>query len=408
MSASIMYLDINLSTGSEGVVQLQKNVIRSTPVVNIPEDYYVAVARLVVPTALSVWLWQPTLVADGSPQADGYNTIYNITMRVKTSGITAFTTTPVPLIVVIEDPFVAPPAVPLTSQPITGWGAVYDFSTIVQMLNVALAKCYDQIKTYNPSVFNGMSPYYTFDPVTQLFTVNCCPMNHYDQLNALNGIVIEIYFNNAYQPYLMGFPCRHLNTTTNDELDNLLLIRNKGNNWIQNQTITNPATWLPPPNTPSNPFVPSNAYDAMIRFTQDYTATWVFNALASIQVISSLPTYSEFTDLPIYLQGSSPNNATTQILTDFACDYTAGGAGSFAQPITYTPACVIPGARYISLAGKSPIQDFIIGLSWLDTLGVSRPMSIVGSAQNASLKLVFIKKSIIDNNLGDWRNFDTK
>ena len=399
-----MYLDINLSTGSDGVVQLQKNVIRSTPVVNIPEDYYVAVARLVVPTALSVWLWQPTLLANGSPQADGYNTIYTITLEYVFHGIILATSIQVPLIVVIEDPFVPPPATPLISQPVNGWGAVYDFSTIVNMLNVALETAFADLKVKYPALTTN-SPYYTFDPVTQLFTINCYPMNIFDQSNT-SVATINIYFNNAYQPYLMGFPCRHLNTTSNNGMDNLILLRNKGNNW---ENYSGAVTWTPPPGTPPNPFVPSgNGANAILKFTQDYTATWVFNALASIQVISSLPTYSEFTDLPIYLQGSAPNNATTQILTDFACDYTASGAGSFAQPITYTPACVIPGARYISLAGKSPIQDFIIGLSWLDTLGVSRPMSIVGSSQNASLKLVFVKKSIIDNNLGDWRNFDTK
>lgn len=339
---SIIYLDVNLSNSDSGVVNLSKIVSRSSPILENPDNYYVAVARLVCPTSFSIWLWDPLLLANGSASADGYNTIYSIVLTYGT------TSSPITYLRVIpSDLTVSAPPVPVTIQPVNGWGAVYNYQTIVSMLNVALASAYAALVVLNPSLL-PTPPMYVFDPETSLFFIQM-----------VTGV--SLYFNNEYRPYLAGFRYNRLTSNVGTASGKDLLIVGTG------------------------------------TVTQGFVATWCFMALSSVQVVSSLPTLSEFSDLPLYLQGSAPNNATSQILTDFAADYSSNGAGSFLQPIVYTPPSVIPGARFISMSGKNPIMDFSIAINWVDTQGIVRPMQTIGAGQNASIKLVFVKKSIIDN-----------
>ena len=387
--AEIIYLDVNLSTGSYGITPLQKTISRSGNIVNHANDYMCAVIRAVIPCG-SVWMFQPVFLQDGDAASDGYNTIYTITL---THG--AFTSASVSLQAINVDASVPPPTTPLTSQPTNGWGAVYSYSSLVDMLNTALSTAYASLLAQVPTL-NAQPPYYTYSPASQMFVMNAYPLSQYSQNQAGIPDVVKIYFNNeSGTPWLVGWKYVRLNnsidTTTGKDL--CLTLETQANNWIEDIA----GAWSSTPSIPpNNPNLPIDADKTMIQMSQQFPATWAFTALSSIQIVSTLPTVPEFTDIPLAQIGFTPSNQSTSILQDFTPDYSADGAGSWAAPLVYNAFSVVNGARFCQLVGSSQISYFDLKVNWCDSFGNVYPLTVVSPNQNASIKLMFVKKSIVD------------
>ena len=167
-------------------------------------------------------------------------------------------------------------------------------------------------------------------------------------------------------------------------MDNILLLKNLGNNYTPQST--------PPLEVP----IDSDA--VMLQMSQNISCPFCFVALSKIQVVTSLPTaYPCLSDLPLALQGSSFNNQTTPILIDILVDYSAGGASSFQQPISYSATSDIWSSP-IKLGGNSPIAQFAIAVQWVNIQGQIFPLQTMGLG-NSSIKFVFTHKSIIEKSL---------
>ena len=376
--SEIIYLDVNLSTTTAGLNNVGTFVNRSSPILDDPAEYYVSVAKLVLSTSFSIPLWQPILNTTAGLN-DGYNTIYSISL---TYGANSSSQT---YLRIRQDDLTIPiPPLPLTAQPTGlsyGWGNVYSYFTIVNILNTAIATAYAELLVLVPSL-NALPPYYEWDATTELFSLSCYPMTQYD--TSITQNVVFLYFNNEFQPFLTGwsFIRETNNVNTANGKDCQLIIRNEGNNWLP---IASPPT-----------FYPATPTTTLLRIVQDFPAPFAFVALSSLQVLASLPFQTpELTSLPLALNGIANNNLTSSILTDFSVDYSAGGSGSFQQPIIYTPTSVI-NSRPIKLTGHNPITQFGIQINWVNLAGVVSPLQSIG-VRNMSIKLAFIKNEIVEN-----------
>lgn len=376
--SEIIYLDINLSTTTGGLKDVGTFVNRSSPILDDPADYYVSVAKLVLSTSFSIPLWQPILNTTPGLN-DGYNTIYSLSLSygANSSSQTYLRVRP-------DDNTIPTPPLPLTAQPTGlsyGWGNVYSYFTICNILNTAVATAYAELLLLVPTL-NALPPYYEWDATTELFSLSCYPMTQYD--TSITQNVVFLYFNNEFQPFLTGwsFIRETNNVNTANGKDCRLIIRNEGNNWLP---VASPPTYYP--STPTT---------KLLRMVQDFSASFSFVALGSLQVLASLPFQSpELTSLPLALNGIANNNLTSLILTDFCVDYSAGGAGAFQQPIIYSPSSVI-NSRPIKLSGHNPISQFAIQINWVNLAGVTAPLQSIG-IRNMSIKLAFIKNEIVEN-----------
>ena len=359
--ASIIYLDVDLSTGGYGITPLAKVVSRSGNILNSVSDYKCAVIRAVIPiSSVSVYMWQPAFNISGTASANGYNTIYSITL---TYG--AFVSTTVYLQSIQTDLTVSIPALPLNKQPNNKWGAVYDYQTIVDMLNIALSSAYASLVLQVPTL-DPTPPYYSFDTTTAIFSLQGSTPAQYDQNQVGSPDVVKIYFNNeSMTPFLQGWPTIKLSNATKYPLSNMLVIKNLGTN----------ATW---------------------SISQQFSCFSAFTALTSIQIISTIPTVPEFTDLPSSQVGYSPNNLTTSILCDFEPDYTQTNSGGWNAPLIYSASSIITGARFCQMIGNNSLTEFSIAVTWTDSYNNSYPVMVSSPNQNASLKIVFARKRLLD------------
>jgi hypothetical protein len=374
-SPSVFSLEVNLSTLTNGLTNVSNQVNRAGVILSNPQDYYVSVTRMIICTN-RIPLWQPQLNTD-SPYNDGYNTIYSVYLTYQ-----GFNSGQVFLRVINDDETVLPPTAPVTSQPINGWGNVFSYDTIAQMVNTAITTAYNTLAISAGGILPPNPPYMTWNPTTELFSMNCFPMSFYDQSSGND--VVNIYFNNCYRPYLLGWAINILSnsTSTPNGQDVLLVIKNNGNNYT------------PQPSPPE--YEAPNPATVMIQMSQDITAPWCFLALSKIQVITTLPlAYPTLSDLPLNLVGSAFNNQVTPILMDFLVNYSQGGASSFQQPISYSATSDLYSSP-VKMGGSSPITNFAIGIFWQNLQGYSIPLQTWG-LRNCSLKLTFTHKDIIEN-----------
>lgn len=374
---SIFSLEVNLSTLTSGLSDVASLVNRAGTIVANPSDYYVSVTRLIVSTQ-RIPLWQPVLNTT-SPNNDGYNTIYSVYL---TYG--SYNSGQVYLRIINDDNTISQPSLPVTSQPLNGWGDVFSYNTITQMINNALTSAYATLVSNvgSSATLDANPPYVTWNPVTELFVMNCFPMSQYD--TSSSGDKVSIYFNNEYRPYLLGWTIEILTNQTNtpNGQDVLLLLTNLGNNYTPQSD--------PPLDTPLD------ADTVMLQMSQNISAPWCFVALSKIQIVSSLPiAFPTLSDLPLALVGSAFNNQTAPILIDYLVNYSQGGANAFQQPISYSATSDIFSSP-LKLGGTSPITQFTIGVQWQNLQGQTFNLQTIG-LRNSSLKLTFTHKSIIEN-----------
>jgi hypothetical protein len=374
---SLFSLEINLSTLTNGLTNVASFVNRAGAIVNNPSDYYVSVTRLIVNTQ-RIPLWQPVLNTTPPYNNVPYNTIYSVNLRYKT-----FTSGQFYMRIINDDNTITPPATPITSQPTNGWGNVYSYDVITQMISEAIQRAYTQllINVGDTATLDPNPPYMTWNAITQLFTMNCYPMSQYDQVSG--GDYVEIFFNTEFKPFLLGWLLHTYTNATNtpDGLDCSLILLNNGINYT-------------PQNNPPS-FIPNDPATTLLQMSQDISAPFCYVALNKILVITSLPlAYPCLTDLPLDLTNTAFNNQSSPILIDYLVNYSQGGASSFQQPISYSAVSDIYSSP-VKLGGTQPISSFNVQIFYQTLNGNTYPLQTIG-LRNSSIKLTFVHKSIIE------------
>lgn len=385
---SVFYINANLASTTGDPAPLAKTLSFNSPVIPAQGAYVVGVSRLTLPL-YNVPMWIPTLKLGG----DGFDTIYAITFvqNDATSG-------PVFLRLNPYDTQQTPPVTPLVEQPGTSWAYVMDVAAIVDMLNEASATALDRLKADGGDVPEGMAAVWGWNASTQLFTLSLSPFDSWASFQFQTPTAI--YFGASFAPYLAGWQTAVDNSLpsrseANDYLDIRLVVTQQAASAGAYDTPTDPSTsaWLPLPGLSASvegPFVPRNPSAAVFTITQQYPATYVFNALSTIQILATgITTVPEIVQ-PELSEGDSssiPQSAISSILTDFAPDLSA--AGNNTATIVYNAASQIPGMRFIELLGGAPLQTITLSAVWTDQHGAIRPLYSARESQAAHIKLCF-------------------
>lgn len=403
---SVMYLELNLNgSNGNGLAPINRQVVRTSPILDNADDYCVAVARLVLPQ-LRTPLWIPDLNSNSlsnppvaAPVRGGLN--YSLTLS--------------------WFPAVAPP-VSTTQQLIfpdlpgidinvtANWNFIYSPRVIIQILNQALAACFTSLSAAaalagTPLPPSSVTPYISFTPSTGLMTMNMYPFENWqNQTPAALFNLLQLHFSANMLPYLAGWPIIVKNSdpaqsATFSYEDILFYARNDGNDWQQFDVATN--AWSSPPGVPTNATPPGSGLPvppapghALLEISQECSGWQGFTGLSSVQLRSTLPVENpQMTDQP-QINGlpAGVGNTTQVVLTDFNPDYAK--LGDTQQPLVYEPQGLVPGARFIPLTGGA-LSQFNLTVHWIDSQGNEHPMYTLGSGQTASVLLMFVKKRFL-------------
>ncbi|AIW01945.1 MAG: putative minor capsid protein [Yellowstone Lake virophage 7] len=375
---AVFDLEVNLSSlNNSSLNAITTTVNRLQAIVQNPSDYYVSVSRFICNTQ-QIPLWDPVINIT-SPNNDGYNTIYSVYL---TYGL--YASQQVYLRVINTNSTYTAPQTP-TTQPTNAWGYVYSYNIIAQMINTALATAYTQLlaAVAGSLPMDANPPYVSWNPTTQLFTMNGFPMSQYDQ--STGDDVVEIYFNNSFRQYLLGWDIVGLTNTGNaNGKDCLLVLRNNGINYS-------------PQNSPPT-FLPTDPTTTTLQYSQNCQTFFAYATLAKLQIIASLPiAFPTQAALPLDQVGTVGNDLQIPMLCDFVVNYSNSTSSGFCQPISYFPA-LDSYSSPIQLCGGTQLNSFTIGITWTNIEGQSFPLEAFGTVV-ASIKLTFTHKALIQGGI---------
>ena len=377
---SIQQIDVNLSSNDAGVQNLAKTVLRGSVILNRPMDFNVSVSKLICPINYSVPLLIPVL---NLASQDAYETIYSVTLEYD-----GYYSDQTFLQIIPTNTAVAPTT--FTAQPTNLWGSVYNFQTIWKMVNTALATAFADLQAQVAALEGLEPPYFTWNASTSLATLNCFPMSVYNSTNSSNLPTVNLFYNNVASMFFQGLDVVRITTEiTALGRECQVLLENTGNNWIFN----NGTSWVYPPGYPLLS-EPTSEGTSVLLLTQQYPTTYVFQAMASILVVTSLPIVSAYTDVPISSMASGANNAQLSILTSFSIDYSTMSS-EFNSPITYVPTSII-NSQPVNMTGNQEISSFTVALYWQACDGNIYPLQTICPNQNAYLRLAFTRKRFLE------------
>ena len=409
----IQYINLNLVGGQPG--GLSRNVQRAGPIVTRANDYYVAIARMSIPPSPNIWMWQPPLLL-GQNEWPPTRTIFSVRMTATDlyAQITVASEASMRVLNAswgVDTRGASPPEIPVTQQPLNGYGAVYNYQQIALMINDAMAAAttglnlkINENTTLRPLYPNGVvPPFLTWDGVTQLFTFNAAPYDYYSNTIVDTNYIparIKVQFSENFLPFLAGWNVARVQDAAGAGWFELAVTDLAGNNWLVSHTGTDPGdvTWTGPPGRLGNPMFPPDRTAAMVVMPQAYSAPFVFQtALSTIRVTSNLPITLEGTDATGLALMGTPQAASAGIMQDFTPALLQ--ANEFSQPFIYTADSIIPGARFVELVGGGPISDVSLTIVWVDNLGNEHPI-LLGADRAATVKLVFVKRALVRASAG--------
>jgi len=355
---------------------LQSFISRSGQIVDVANEYFVAVIRLAI--SLTVPIFMPEMAL---PSTDGVSTLLTVTMaRVSSNGTIA-----------VSAPFQIKLQIPVSQRQFptnmneAGFYAVFNHpNELCDAVNEGLNATAAQL----PRTGDDMPhfPQLLYDPVSKLYSFNVFRYNDFVQTvytttgndfagyNIPAGVELPkfcIFFNHCAYPLMKGFDTFHV---TKDDykpdtngLDYLLKFRESED------------ARIPPPLSVQQPTTPYFGY----KLKQD-TPT-VLPTLETIRVITDLPNVGEI--IP-----STDDVETAGILTDFKLDNSLIGSST---TLYYNAS--LGDARYIKLTGTAPIQAITYRVEALDTYGKVHRIRLQGPGDFFSIKMAFVKNSLVEN-----------
>lgn len=311
-------------------------------IIDIPEDYYLAVVRLSVPTGnIPLHIMEP-LVVGGLPL------IYVVTLEY--NGVSS--------------------SVNLVWNPTTHtdptnefYYAAYRYGEIVSCINKAFTEAFNNI---NPPV-GAKPPFMYFNPDKQRFVMNAQAAYYSvdDNGNTAPPAVdaIKIYVNGPLQVFFDG-------------MSQIL----RGYNFQILMRDWNGMNWMNPTNT-----FPAAAPEYLFN-EQQWVSLALINSVKSVQIISnSLPIKKEY--VPQFTEnGITGNISSVGILKDFIPIFEAGeNMRTYLNFVNDGP------YQLINMYGRTAITNIDISIRWTDKNGKAYPIEIPYD-QTISIRFGFFKK----------------
>lgn len=363
----------NESTGPLKWLPVEQHVSRSGAVVDRAGDYYASVFRMVFDLDVPVFIAEMQV-----PSIDGVSTIYSVTIRSTIGGVVhrgrAFLKLPYrPADVILHQ-----------TQPTDFYSAFWNYSQLAEQMNIMLAEAYANLIAAGSTVNAAEVPFYRYNSETGFFDITCYPMSLYVSPHGVDRV--EIFFNAPAYPMIKGWDSYYIidqNQTpdVNGE-DFELLVYNNGTNFLPQPAVFTQGR------TPANPLTSS------ITATQAFPAP--YPGIVSVQVLSDLPSIGEYTPgVPGGAGAAAGSNTQTKILTDFKPDLTqAGGATTQFYNANFGD------CRWIRLTGDGPITQITVRVEAVDYLGIRHQLVLYSKSEQASMKICFAPRDMVENYQG--------
>lgn len=296
----------------------------------------------------------------------------------------------------------------------TNYYYVYYITTFLLMLNNALYSAFTKLIIAVPALASYPAPYFVYDSVSELislvvpnFSIGGGPnvyLTQYDYgatQKPLYGAsqpagTIQILVNSYLYSYLEGLKAFVI-IQSGTQPNFLFLIDDLYNNYYyppQNDVNTSPPQIETSFSTTSGGVTSTfTAKPEYFIFSQQYLTFGAYNSVSSIVILCNLPIQNEyipsFTNNPNNNIGSSFRN----VLTDYVIDPSL--LGGQRNKLVYIPSVY----RFIVLNSFDPISRIQLQIYWADNEQNLYPMRVTNGRSN-SLKLMFIKKSLLKNQSG--------
>ena len=426
---SNIYVDINLNSSQHlnaGPRHLERQIMRSTPILDKAEEYSVIVSRLVLNSAL-LPIWIPQLRQIQNEHDAPNETVYDVGLKAyltdqHTGAVTTYQSYKSAVFEPTR-PIQPPVARPLqggfyeVEQPKSQYCHVYDVGQIIEMFNKAFLSAfiglYQQLQgtqwaADHPVLFQELeAPYFQYDFNQQNMKILAKPYALYQNVSDTDVqpypyLTIEISFSAQCYCLLQGFYCKYNNLNTLHSTPYDIVIKPVSSmNQQQALYLTQQATSrLGPMYSAGAPFNfggtskdiifnESENVPTIAIFQQSFAgAAWTnLSAVQSIQLITDLSSRQELIDDPN--QASGTTSAQSSILCDFFPDNLQGGAMS--SVIVYNSP-TIDNSRVIKLQSVGQLMGFNISAYFIDYMGNKYPLMVTDNTRPNTIKLCFIKK----------------
>lgn len=354
----------SVSSSSGFPVDAQIAVTNNPPPIENPNEYYGSIVRLEVP-CLNIPITQFIIQ---TPVTDVNKSIYSFTLTYgSTVGAQTFWT----FVPEVLPPLLQPPPTGTTKQQFGPYYWLFDYTSVINIMNNALATAMTDLITLVPALAGTPNPYFYYDPTTTLITLYA-PQNEFDPNVAPTPI--KIYFNEAAgAKYMGGFVYSTLNFGNIQGLDNVLTIQNKNGHNIYTDPVS------------------SVKY---LMMSQDFVDLAYWSPLKEIILTSTInvqpqATYSSISDKPNSVDYES---ILFSFLPKISGDFEAGNSRriySFSAESLY---------RIFSITQKSPLVKMNLRVYWKDNLN-NKYQFTLDPGQNIYIQIMFIKKSIFNWNM---------
>lgn len=409
--SDIIYFNAIISNNTNQAVPSNFDQTRTNVILNNPSDYYMAVSRFSISTRV-VPLFIPQIIDNPNDPNDRNFTpyqvwfVYNGIEYRKNLRFIPGNTSPYPQITG-------------EANPNSYYYFIYDYVTLVTMINNALQEAFDDLLLSVPGL-QAECPYFilngpevnTMSLITQNIENNLVPgqnifLTPFYTKNDINVNVndigkpklnvpgcIYIHMNSILYTYIGSLSTYFIFRENNQyRHDVLITIKDLKNNYYyppQNEIALQDQTPIGFSNGGIDYtfrplyFITSQEFPTDSRIKQTSLASLVF-------LTSALPIQPEY--LPNnsdYSLSSSGVSTFSPILADFMPDLDV--VKDIGGQLVYNPAQF----RYISLNSTEPLRRIDIQIMWRDNKGVLRDLILAPNCSQ-SIKLMFIKKSLVKN-----------
>ena len=434
-----IYYNINIVNTTNVPIPATFNEARTDSIVDIPEDYNLAIVRFSVPMQAVPIFYMPII-----PYPNTNPNLSSFAVGLSYGGFTFSQK----LIYVPRNISPVPPTPTALNPnwPITPYYGVYSYQQLLDMINTAYATLFSALKTAIPSAPPTEPQYFTYDPTTELITL--WTQKLYDPAY-VGAPTVNIYMNGELYSYFESFEVQFNGYSAPANEDFQFIIKDNGNNsvdisdWLSttsysqynvvnyegqgyisktntnldNNPLSSPTNWAIQnnlwnatttyaignivsfmgiyyvailgstalqPNTSPSEWTPITLLpDSYYQFPQEYATLYNWNALRNVVFLTNnIPVVAEY--IPINNNsGTQSTNNFLSILTDFQA--TAGNASSFKGYLQFANQGEF---RRLDMKGKQPLRNFDIQVNWQDQLQNLYPI-FIPPFDSISIKMMF-------------------
>lgn len=352
---------------------LEYNVTKDTPILDRMNDYYLSVIRFDIPLSEIPITIAPPL-PNQNPAAGTYPNLLFPVIGISYNGVNYPIGPDNNLVFIPETPSI-PPAQNFPFQNITPYYWVFSYNWFLTIINNALLVAYNASPL--PGLFPAFTPpYFTYDSVTQL--ISLIVPDFFTRIIGPAVAIPTISFNFNMLEYLDGFPTTQNAINSPNGFDFTINLSQANVHDINGYALFGTAPTNPP---------------TYFKITQDQVLIQYWNPIKKLLLTSeTIPVVKEYVQAQTPFGPNSSLNPSLPIITDFTPVVEKAGDQR-------TVAFYLPTAEYrkVNMISELPLQKVSLKVYWEDLYGNIYPLHI-GAYQSASVKIVFLHKSMYKKN----------